>query len=158
VVAVAKSFAFDLSSRLSASAAEVWAHAISMRGVNRELFPLARMTHPRGVESLGATEVPLGKRAFRSWILFLGFLPIDYDDLTFLELEPGRFLERSPMLTQREWQHERRVHAVEGGCVLTDRVRSVPRIPALAPLFRAVFQLAFALRHHNLRRRFGAAL
>ena len=33
-------------------------------------------------------------------------MPIDYDDLTFIELEPvRRFLERSPMLSQREWQH-----------------------------------------------------
>jgi len=157
---VARSFAFELTSRLAAPAAEVWAHATSMRGVNRELFPLVRMTHPAGLESLESAAdggVPLGRRAFRSWILLAGLLPIDYDDLTFVELGPGRFLERSPMLTQREWQHERRVDSVAGGCLLTDRIRSEPRIAALAPLFLRVFRMAFALRHRNLRRRFGEA-
>lgn len=155
---MAKAFAFEFSSRLAAPAAEVWSHATSMRGVNRELFPLVRMTHPAGLESLEEVEVPLGRRAFRSWILFAGFLPIDYDDLTFIELEPGRFLERSPMLTQREWQHERRVDPIDnGGCAVTDRVRFVPRIAALGPLFLPVFRMAFALRHRNLRSRFGAA-
>lgn len=150
-----RSFAFELRSRLAAPADAVWAHATSMRGVNSELFPLVRMTHPRGLDSLAVREVPLGARVFRSWILFAGILPIDFDDLTFVELEPGRFLERSPMLTQREWEHERRVEPSGGGCELSDRVRSVPRIGALAPLFRAVFLLAFRLRHRNLRRRFG---
>jgi ligand-binding SRPBCC domain-containing protein len=148
---------FEVSSRLSAPAAEVWAHATSMTGVNRELFPLVRMTHPRGLESLGDAELQLGRRAFRSWILLAGFLPIDYDDLTFVELGPGRFLERSPMLTQREWQHERCVDTVSGGCVLTDRLRFVPRIAALGPVFLLTFRLAFRLRHWNLRRRFGGA-
>ncbi len=176
VLAVARWFAFEFSSRLTAPAAEVWSHATSMRGVNRELFPLVRMTHPRGLESLddvfasiarseaepsegGWPRPPAaGPRRYRSWILLLGFIPIDYDDLTFIELAPGRFLERSPMLTQREWQHERRVDPVEGGCVLSDRVSFVPRIAALGPLFLPMFRMAFALRHRNLRRRFGSAV
>ena len=126
-----------------------------MRGVNSELFPLVRMTHPRGLESLADRQVPLGARVFRSWILFAGILPIDFDDLTLVELEPRRFLERSPMLSQREWEHERKVEPRPGGCELSDRIRAAPRIAALAPLFRAVFLLAFRLRHRNLRRRFG---
>jgi ligand-binding SRPBCC domain-containing protein len=152
---VTRHFGFEVRSRLAAPADAVWAHATSMRGVNSELFPLVRMTHPRGLDSLADREVPLGARVFRSWILFAGILPIDFDDLTFVELEPGRFLERSPMLSQREWEHERRVEPSGGGCEISDRVRSVPRISALAPLFRAVFLLAFRLRHRNLRRRFG---
>jgi ligand-binding SRPBCC domain-containing protein len=147
---------FEISSRLQATAAEVWAHATSMRGVNRELFPLARMTHPREIVSLDAASVPLGRRIFRSWILAGGLVPIDYDDVTFIELEPGRrFLERSPMLSQRQWQHERVVEPLDGGSIVTDRVRFVPRVAALAPLFLLVFRLAFRLRHRNLRRLFG---
>jgi ligand-binding SRPBCC domain-containing protein len=147
---------FEFSSRLAAPAAEVWAHATSMRGVNRELFPLARMTHPRGLSVLDPATLPIGQRAFRSWILAAGIVPIDYDDLTFLELEPGRrFLERSPMLTQREWQHERVIEPAAGGSTITDRVRFVPRVAWLGPVFLAVFRLAFALRHRNLRRIFG---
>jgi ligand-binding SRPBCC domain-containing protein len=151
--------AFEFSSRLAAPPEIVWAHATAMRGVNRELFPLARMTHPRGLSVLDPATVPIGQRAFRSWILAFGLVPIDYDDLTFVELEPGRrFLERSPMLTQREWQHERVIEpAAGGGSVITDRLRFVPRIAPLGPIFLAVFRLAFRLRHRHLRRIFGSS-
>ena len=150
------SYGFEFSSRLSAPPEQVWAHATSMDGVNRELFPLARMTHPRELSALEPGLVPLGERAFRSWILAFGLVPIDYDDLTFIELEPGRrFLERSPMLTQREWQHERVIEPAPDGSLVTDRLRFVPRVGVLGPLFLAVFRLAFRLRHRNLRRIFA---
>ena len=148
-------YRFEFSSRLAAPAAEVWAHATSMRGVNRELSPLARMTHPRELSVLEPDLVPLGQRAFRSWIFAFGLVPIDYDDLTFVELGPGRFLERSPMLTQREWQHERVIEQAPGGSTITDRISFAPRVSWLGPLFLAVFRMAFALRHRNLRRIFG---
>jgi ligand-binding SRPBCC domain-containing protein len=152
----ARTHGFEFSTRLAAPAAEVWAHATSMCGVNRELFPLARMTHPRELSVLEPGIVPLGQRAFRSWIFAFGLVPIDYDDLTFVELEWGRrFLERSPMLTQREWQHERVIEADGSGSILTDRVRFASRVAALGPLFLPVFRLTFWLRHRNLRRIFG---
>src|SRR5262249_3919532 len=139
-----RAFAFEFSSRLAAPPAEVWAHATSMRGVNRELFPLARMTHPRDLSLLEPGLVPLRHRAFRLWFLASGLVPIHYDDLTFVEREWGRrFLERSPMLTQREWQHERVVEPMADGTILTDRVRFVPRVAALGPMFVYVFRLAF---------------
>ena len=148
---------FEFSSRLNAPPTDVWAHATSMRGVNRELFPLARMTHPADMPSIDAHEVPLGRRAFRSWILAGGIVPIDYDDLTFVEIEPGRrFLERSPMLSQRLWEHERVVEPDGGGSMVTDRVRFTPRMGVLGPLFLFVFRLAFRLRHRNLRRLFNS--
>jgi len=36
----------ELSSQLAASADAVWEAASSMEGVNQELLPLVRMTHP----------------------------------------------------------------------------------------------------------------
>lgn len=114
------------------------------------------MTAPREFASFDLERAPLGQRAFRSWILAFGFLPIDYDDLTFVEIEPGRrFLERSTLLTQRVWEHERVVEPAGAGCVISDRVRFEPRVSFLGPLFLRVFRLAFALRHRNLRRLFG---
>jgi ligand-binding SRPBCC domain-containing protein len=150
-------FAFAQVSRLAAPAAVVWSHATSMTGVNRELWPLVRMTHPRGADSLADRDIVLGERVFRSWILFLGVLPIDYDDLTLIELEAGRrFLERSPMLSQKLWCHERRVEAVDGGCLLEDRVSFVPRVAMLGRAQLPLFRFFFRLRHQNLRRLFGS--
>lgn len=157
-----QSFAFEVRSELSASPAAVWAHATSLRGVNREFFPLFRMTYPRGLDSIalddpGVAESMLGKRIFRSWILALLVIPIDYDDLTLVEFEPGRrFLERSQMLTQREWQHERIVDALPGGgSALTDRIRFIPRVGLVGQLALPVYRQVFRFRHWHLRRLFG---
>jgi ligand-binding SRPBCC domain-containing protein len=151
-----KRFSFSFETRLAAEPAVVWAHATSMAGVNSELFPLARMTSPRSAANLGAADIVPGRRVFRSWIFALGVLPVDYDDLTFVEFEaPRRFLERSPMLSQRWWQHERTVEAVPGGTLLRDRVEFEPRSALLGRLQLPVFRLVFANRHRRLARMFG---
>jgi ligand-binding SRPBCC domain-containing protein len=150
------SYEFTLSSELPARPEVVWAHATNLRGVNRELMPLARMTWPRDRDTLRPEDFSPGQRLFRSWILLLGLLPVDYDDLTLLEFEPGRrFLEHSTMLTQRQWVHERTVEPTARGCRVTDSIRFVPRLAWLGPLHRAAFLLAFRLRHYNLRRLFA---
>lgn len=125
--------------------------------MNREFRPLLRMTFPKHVDDLFAAWRP-GETRFRSWLLLAGVLPVDYDDVAFVEVEPGRrFLERSRLLSQRLWEHERTIEPVPGGSRLTDRVRFVPRIPAFAPLYAPVFRAVFRLRHRNLRRLFGQA-
>lgn len=149
-------YAFEIASLLAAPADEVWAHATTMAGVNRELWPLARMTYPPGLDRLDAQRLPIGVRVFRSWILLLGVVPVDYDDLSFEAVGPGRFLERSRMLTQHEWRHERLVRATPHGCEITDRVGFTPRLRWLGPAFLVVFRAAFRRRHRNLRRLFGA--
>lgn len=153
----ARAFQFSFSTRLRAPAGDVWAHASTIAGVNRELFPLARMTAPPGARLDASTIVP-GRRAFRSWILAFGVVPVDYDDLTLVDLEePRRFLERSAMLTQRLWEHERTVEPAGGGCLVRDRVRFEPRSTLLGRLQLPVFRLVFANRHRQLARIFGAA-
>jgi ligand-binding SRPBCC domain-containing protein len=152
----ARTLGFRFASDLAAPAEVLWAHATSPAGVNRELFPLARMTFPRQAERLAFDAQHLGRRLFRSWILLLGVLPVDYDDLTLLRVTPGvEFVEVSPMLSQREWQHQRTLAPVAGGTRLADTVRFVPRLAALGRPYRLVFRQAFALRHRNLRRMFG---
>ncbi len=151
------SFGFSFETRLRASAATVWAHATTIEGVNLELFPLARMTAPPDAR-FDATAVAPGRRVFRSWILALGVFPVDYDDLTFVEFEePRRFLERSPMGTQRLWEHERIVEPYGDGCVVRDRVRFEPRCRLLGRLQLPLFRLVFANRHRRLAGMFGAA-
>jgi hypothetical protein len=153
---VPKRYTFTFESRLRAAAPDLWEHATSMRGVNREFWPFLRMTYPPGREALGPVP-PLGKRLFRSWILLFGVVPVDFDDLSFTRFEPGReFLECSKLGTMREWRHRRSISAAEDGAVLRDEVECVPRLAAgsiLVPVFRAVF----ALRHRRLRRLFGVA-
>jgi len=137
--------------------AAVWEHAISPAGVNRELRPLLRMTFPPQVADIAASWQP-GVRLFRSWILLGGVVPVEYDDLAFVAVEPGRrFLERSSLLSQRVWEHERVIEPTRAGCRLTDRIRFAPRLPVLAPVYAFAFQGVFRLRHRNLRRIFGAA-
>jgi ligand-binding SRPBCC domain-containing protein len=149
-------YEFSARSRLDAPAELVWERISTMEGVNDELRPLARMTHPPGVDRLDPALAELGEPAFRSWVLLLGLLPVDYDDITIVRLDPGRgFLERSRLGTQRLWEHERRIEPSGGGCVLVDRVGHEPRLPFAERLQSALLRQVFLHRHRRLRRRFG---
>ena len=147
----------EVESTLAAPAAAVWDRVSTFEGVNDELRPLMRMTAPPHMRQLDASEVRPGERLFRSWILLFGVLPIDFDDLTLVSIEPGRgFHERSPMLSMRVWEHERTLEpAGEGACVVRDRVTFGPRVPGTALFLRPVVAALFAHRHRRLRRRFG---
>jgi ligand-binding SRPBCC domain-containing protein len=150
---------FSITSRLAAPPDAVWARVITPAGINHELMPIARMTMPRGVESLDPQSLPIGSRIGRSWILLFGVLPVDYDDITLVRLDPGRgFLERSRLLTQREWEHERTIMADgQGGSTLTDRVRFTPRLPIPARWLRPLYRAVFRHRHRRLRAHFAPA-
>jgi len=117
-------------SELRAPAAAVWAWIVSVEGIGREMWPVLRMTTPRGVGSIAELEVRPGERLFRSRLLLLGVLPIGRSDLTLVELVPGEgFVEESPMTAMKRWRHERRIApgAGGGGSVLTDRLTFEPR-------------------------------
>jgi ligand-binding SRPBCC domain-containing protein len=118
------------SSLLHASGEQVWERVATADAINDELWPLMRMTAPRRLRKQGLSGVVTGERICRSWVLLLGLLPIDYDDIVLVELDPPNgFLERSTMLSQREWRHERRLEDSPEGCMLTDRVSYEPRLP-----------------------------
>lgn len=141
--------AFRIESDLTTPRSEVWAQAGTLPGVNRELAPLFRMTYLPAYAAVRIDQAPLG-RLFRSWILLLGVLPVERDDITIVEHLPCGFQEVSPMLTIREWRHRRELSDVPGGCRVVDEVRFVPRWLAMGPLLLAVFFLVFRLRHRNL--------
>ncbi len=146
---------FSISSELAVSAEALWRHAVSPVDINAEFRPLLQMRFPPGMEDVteGWTPSSIG---FRSWILLGGVLPVDYDDLRFTELEPGRyFQERSTMLTQAFWSHRREITPLPGGARITDRVEFSPRATVLTPLFEKIFPLVFRYRHRNLRRMYG---
>ena len=146
-----------VGSRLAAPAAAVWARVVTPAGVNDEMRPLMRMTVPRGLGDFGIDKVEPGVKIGRSWVLALGLIPFDYDDLTLERIDPGRgFLERSTMLSQRLWEHERTIEpAGEGACTIVDRVAWEPRLPLPGALLRPLIGAFFRHRHSRLRRRFG---
>jgi hypothetical protein len=144
-----------VGSALRAEPAAVWERAMSAEGINAELGPLLRMTVPRGLESLDLHTLgpgPLG----RSWVLLFGFIPVDYDEIGLEWIEPGRgFLERSTMLSQRSWEHERAIEPGEGGATIVDRVAWEPRLPLPGRVLRPLFAAFFRHRHRQLQRHFG---
>jgi ligand-binding SRPBCC domain-containing protein len=149
---------FEVRSRLAAPPDQVWERIATAAGVNAELMPLVRMTAPRELQRLAPEKVELGTRLCRSWILLFGVIPIDYDDIVLERLESGRgFLERSTMLSQRLWEHERTLEPTTNGegCLLTDRIRFEPRLSLPAGWLRPLFRLVFRHRHGRLRRHFG---
>ena len=135
----------------------MWSRVTTAEGVNAELMPLVRMTVPRGREDFSISDVSDGTRLGRSWLLLFGLFPFDYDDIYVERLDPGRsFQERSTMMSQRRWEHDRVVEPDgEGGCVVSDTVRFEPRLPGIAPLLRPVILAFFRRRHRRLRRHFG---
>ena len=149
---------FEVSSRVDAPEDLVWARVTAPDGFNDELMPIVRMTVPRAMRGKTIADVTPGERFGRSWLLLFGFLPFDYDDIGIAELGPGsRFLERSSMLTMREWEHERTVTPQGTVCDVTDRIGFTPRLVLrpLGPVLRAVYRQVFLHRHRRLRRYFA---
>jgi ligand-binding SRPBCC domain-containing protein len=154
---VSGAYSFTIRTRLRSSAAQVWEHASTFAGVNRELWPLVCMTYPPSLGRLTPETIPLGRTAFRSWVLLLGLVPVEFDDLMLLELEPGRgFSECSRLPTIREWRHRRTITSAGEGCVVRDEVAFVPRWRYTGPLLAWVYRGIFAWRHSSLRRLFGS--
>ena len=153
---------FERTTRLAADAGTVWRHVTTPRGINDEFKPWMRMTVPRRLRNVRLDDVELGVRLCRSWVLVLGIVPFEFDDLVLVERGPGlRFVERSSTLVARTWQHERTVVGNgSGGSDLTDRLSLGPR-PALARLpggtavAERVVRAIFGHRHRRLSSRFG---
>ena len=146
-----------LTSVVDASPTVVWERIASFEGVNHELGPLLRMTAPTDIRDIDPEQVPLGRRWFRSWVLLFGVVPVDYDDLTIMEIDVGRrFLERSKMLSMRVWQHERILEPAGAGTSVTDRLTFTPRRGIPGALARAVIGALFRHRHKRLRSWFAA--
>src|SRR6478752_8842001 len=112
----------ERTSLLLADADTVWARVTTPAGVNDELRPWLRMTVPRAWRHRSIADVAPGEHVGRSWILLLGVVPFDADDLTIAEIGGRHFVERSPLLSAASWQHERAVTPTAAGCRLVDRL------------------------------------
>jgi hypothetical protein len=147
----------EVTSVVAAPQPAVWDRIASFEGVNWELGPWLRMTAPADIDSMEPEQVPLGRKWFRSWVLLFKVIPVDYDDLVVVEIDPGAgFLERSSMLTMRVWQHDRRLNPEGDGTRVTDRLTFTPRRLVSRRLARAVIGFLFRHRHKRLRAWFSA--
>lgn len=144
-------------SRLATPASEVWAVASTMDGVNHELMPMMRMTHPPDAGSLDDGRAKPGVVLFRSWLLLFGVLPIDRHSLVLDRLIAGEgFDEHSYSWLQRVWIHQRRVQPDGEGSRVTDELAFEPRIRLAGVLVAPIVKALFEHRHRRLRARFGA--
>jgi hypothetical protein len=129
-----------------------------MDGVNAELSPFIRMTHPRGLTRLGDAPVVPGEVAFHSWLLAGGVVPFDRHALALERVLDGEgFDEESSSWLQRRWRHERRISDDPGGgCTVTDHLLATPRLAVTRSVTRRVVTFLFQHRHRRLVRRFGS--
>lgn len=142
-------------SQLAAPADVVWVRVTTPAGINDEFRPWMRMTVPSKWRDASLANIEPGTHIGRSWVLLLGVIPFDYDDLTIAEIEPNRFLERSTTFSMRLWQHERTVASVLGGCELRDRLTFETRWWAPARAASVIVSAIFRHRHRRLVRAFG---
>ena len=146
----------NFESSLRAPQTEVWRHASSMQGVNHELMPMLRMTHPPEATDLTSPLLKIGETAFISTLLLFGVLPIDRHHLMLEGVYEHGFDERSWSWTQKIWIHQRRVIADGSGTRVTDELEFEPRLFFAAPVLRSIIRGVFEHRHKRLREKFGA--
>jgi ligand-binding SRPBCC domain-containing protein len=142
---------FQQTSVVTAPVDTVWQRVTDFAGINHELMPVMRMRVPRTHRNTTVASVPVGVPLGKAWIFYLGFLPLDYDELMLTELEQGSyFQEVSTMLSMRRWEHRRELRAVDGGTEVTDTIGFDPRLSFLGGLLESVLRRVFAHRHRRL--------
>jgi hypothetical protein len=143
----------EFHSDVAHPADEVWATISTMDGVNAELGPYVRMTHPRSMPAITDVEIVPGKVLFHSWVLLFGVVPFDRHAFAFERVTIGRgFVEESTSWLHRRWRHERTLaDSPGGGRVVSDHLTIEPRIAITAPLERRIVRAVFDHRHARLR-------
>jgi ligand-binding SRPBCC domain-containing protein len=127
-----------------ASAEEVWAWSTSIKGIKAEMWPVLKITFPKGMTHIGENTT-LDKPLCRCQFLLLGLFPIDMSKLT--------FVEQSPLLSMRSWRHERIVTPTAGGTLVTDNLTFKPRVAG--PIVGWFVKLFFEHRHAVLAKSFA---
>ncbi|OUZ12140.1 hypothetical protein BHE97_02805 [Aeromicrobium sp. PE09-221] len=137
----------------------VWERVTSPAGINDELAPILSMGMPRDYRDATVATVPVGVPLGKAWLRLGGIVPVDYDDLMIVELDPPHgFHERSTMLAARTWEHRRRLARIgETKTHVTDELTIEPRLPVPARVPRMIVTSLFKHRHRRLAAHFAAA-
>ena len=155
---MSRTISLQFASSLHSSREAVWEWITSVEGIRAEMRPVLRMTVPKSLRGLADVQITPGRRLFRSLVLLFGIVPIDYSDLTLIEMRMGEgFIEQSPMGSMLLWRHERRIvadHADPAGVILVDRLTFQPR--GAATLVGWFVKRFFEHRHAVLRAHFGS--
>jgi ligand-binding SRPBCC domain-containing protein len=145
-------------SKLYAPIESVWEWITSVKGIRAEMWPFFLMTVPKGVRSLSDVQITPGTRMFRSYVFLFGLLPIDYSDMTLLELNIGQgFIEQSPMGSMKLWRHERQIApcpSESSTVILIDQLTFQPRMAKR--LVGWFIRRVFIHRHKILRANLGS--
>ena len=148
---------FRFESKLRASTERVREWITSVKGISAEMWPYFRMTVPKGIVSLNDVDIKFGVRMFRSYVFLFGVLPIDYSDMTLVELNVGEgFIEQSPMGSMELWRHERRIvpcPSDPNAVLLVDQLTFQPRMAKR--LVGWFIRRVFVHRHKVLKVNFG---
>jgi hypothetical protein len=129
---------------------------MTLEGVNAELSPLAKMTAPSGWADRSILDCPQQQPLFKSWILFLGILPVDRHEFYLASIKPGEgFIERSSSVMNALWRHERTVIPLNEGCRVTDTVAYRSRLMFVDIILKPVYRLVFWCRHRHLRQKYS---
>ncbi len=142
----------QFQSTVNAPVTQVWQWITSVDGISTELSPIAKMTFPSHIRNLTDLEIEPNKRLFRSFVLLGGLIPIDYSDLTLVSIDTEKgFLEQSPMLSMKTWQHKRTLTKTSAGTTVTDILTFKPRVALFTPLVKWFITTLFNNRHKQLR-------
>ena len=141
------------SSVVAAPRDALWERVTTPEGIADEFAPLLTMRMPPGLRDTTIAHVPLGRPLGRAWIVLAGAVPVEYDDLVLVDVDPPRsFHERSSMASARVWEHRRVLDPVgDTSTQVTDHLRIEPRLPLPPVLLRTIVDLLFAHRHRRLR-------
>lgn len=140
-------------SKVPATPGELWKWSTSVQGVDTEMAPVLKLDFPEGMEKIPEGRDTLGKPLGNCKFLLFGLIPVDLSRLTFVEIEPGRrFVEQSPLLSMKDWRHERVIAPGPDGTRVVDKLEFTPRFATgMVKWFISQF---FKHRHTVLRRQF----
>ena len=171
----------EFKSELCCSREKVWKGISTMKGVNKEFFPLLYMTSPDSNLQISSSLVGISP-LFRSWLLLFGIFPIEFDLISFIQVkEEEKFEEKSSMLLIKEWNHKRdlyilsndnqnndslntlnndqkndlemdqKINETENKTLIVDRLSFIPRIPGTGFILSFIIKSLFYYRHWRLR-------